>query len=319
MNSYFPSLRPMAAAPSARPPSFSIAPKVEPVLGKKGMGRFGALLAAGVFACAVGASHHVVAPEVAPRTAFAKAIARTTESGKTEHWGAAQIPVVLDGSLSDMDPKAQDAVVAAFGTWMSSGAQVSQVSVDRSSERGQVAHDGVNRILFGPITIAGHEKDVAVTISYADSDTGVIQEADTIFNSMYAFEVLGSKEGDEDEKECGKKYDVQNVATHEFGHFFGLGEDVSDTTTTMYIRSAPCQTHKRELTQSDEQAMAALYVGGPSGGAPSPAASSCAASPAAPSETTGAMFLFAAVLAFMLRRGSDTRTSRAASARNRLS
>lgn len=252
--------------------------------------------------------------------AFADAPARTVTSGKAEKWAAGTITVVLDGSLTDVDPHAQDTVTAAFGAWMG-GTNVNQVVVNRTSEHGVAAQDGVNRILVAPITIADHEKDVAITISYADSETGVIVEADTIFNSRYAFAVLdASDEADvsRDEK-CGKKYDIQNVATHEFGHFFGLSEDVSDESATMFIESAPCQTHKRELTSSDVASMSSLYPA--SGEAVSPATSSSASCAFAPlsnrNESSAPFFLLAAACAFMIRRGNGTRTSRASSRCNR--
>ena len=60
------------------------------------------------------------------------------------------------------------------------------------------------------------------------------------------------------------------MATHESGHVYGLGEDMQDTTTTMYIRSSPCETHKRALSTADQQVMTALY-------APSVAAAAAAA------------------------------------------
>ncbi|MGH7285893.1 MAG: matrixin family metalloprotease [Polyangiaceae bacterium] len=255
-------------------------------------------------------------------SAFADAPPRTVDSGKAEKWASGTITVVLDASLDDVDPHGQDAVLAAFGTWMS-GAHVSKVVVNRTSEHGVAAHDGVNRILVAPITIAGHEKDVAVTISYADSKTGVIGEADTIFNSKYAFAVLdASDESDvSHDEECGKKYDIQNVATHEFGHFFGLSEDVGDENATMFITSAPCQTHKRELTSADVASMSSLY---PQSSESAVAPDLVTASPACAvsrvpnqNESDAPLFLLAAACAFMIRRGNGIRTSRASSRCNR--
>ena len=50
------------------------------------------------------------------------------------------------------------------------------------------------------------------------------------------------------------------MATHEAGHFFGLGEDYTDLAATMYVTTAPCDVHKRVLTDDDTSTLAALYA-----------------------------------------------------------
>ena len=50
--------------------------------------------------------------------------------------------------------------------------------------------------------------------------------------------------------------------THEVGHFFGLGEDETDATATMFYCTSPCETHKRSLEPSDETTMAEVYADG---------------------------------------------------------
>jgi hypothetical protein len=64
---------------------------------------------------------------------------------------------------------------------------------------------------------------------------------------------------------CGRDvYDVENVLSHEVGHFFGLGEEMADTAATMYLCTNRCETHKRELTIVDQAAVAWLYAKEPS-------------------------------------------------------
>jgi hypothetical protein len=186
---------------------------------------------------------------------------RLTSSGKPEHWptGAA-IPAVLDPSLETMSPGTNEAIVEAFATWQAANLGTPSISLSIDNTRGVVAEDGINRIVYGPITIAGFEDAVAVTVSYADDD-GVIIEADMIINDGYSFTVLPTSAADEAASTCGGRYDVQDVITHEAGHFLGLGEDMSDTQATMYIVSDPCQTHKRVLTADDLGAMKSLYAG----------------------------------------------------------
>jgi hypothetical protein len=204
------------------------------------------------------ASVGVVAPvhtEPVMQVVSGKAQTKTTSTGAHEKWAAGTpVTIVLDGSLDTLGPNARTAVRDAFGTWVASGVSLPSLTLDHQSGAGRAARDGVNRILVGPITLAGHEKDVAATIAYADDRTGAIVEVDMIFNSKYAFDVL-----DPDDKKCAKDYDLQNIATHEAGHFFGLGEDLEDPTTTMYFRSATCEVTKRALSAPDRDAMMGLY------------------------------------------------------------
>ena len=296
------SLAPHANAPSACPPALRVDSRYR---GFKGVFLAAALVVVG--GAAISRSAAAAKPT---RKAFATASPRT-DHGLDERWGAGTVSVTLDGSLDDMDPEAKDAVTAAFGTWMSSSAKVNAVVVNRSGDRVGAAQDGVNRISFGKIEISGHEKDVAATISYADDATGEIIEADTIFNSNYPFAVMPETEHD-DRKCAGQTYDVQNVATHEFGHFYGLGEDMSDTTTTMFITSAPCQTHKRALAESDVASMSGLYaVAPPPELSSNSGAASCAISRASMPDFSGLFFLALAFLGLMIRRGTCTRICRA--------
>jgi hypothetical protein len=294
------SLAPHAAAPSARPPATSCDPRSSHFYG--GLLAAAAVLVAGaaLSQSALGAtSAHLAAAKASPRT----------DHGIDERWGASTVTVVLDGSLDDMDPAAKDAVTAGFGTWMSSSANVNAVVVNRSTDRIGAAQDGVNRISFGKIDIPGHEKDVAATISYADDTTGEIVEADTIFNSDYAFQVMPEQASDASECKNGK-YDVQDVATHEFGHFYGLGEDMTDTTTTMFITSKPCQTHKRTLTESDVTSMSALYATAPPSPQTPAASASCSISRTGSHDFSGLIFFSIAIFGVMIRRGTCTRICR---------
>lgn len=210
---------------------------------------------------------------------------RDTPSGARERWASGSIVVELDPSLDDAGEGARDAVESAFGTWLGSVDGLPDVTFNRATESGGVAEDGVNRVVLAPIRIPGHENDVAVTIGYADSTNGHLAEADIILNSRYVF---GNAHGDDsddtgDEEHpahcASKRYDVQSIVTHEAGHFFGLGEDLSDSKATMFIRSAPCETHKRGLTAGDQAAMSDLYAR--ASGAPA-AAPSAPADPNAP-------------------------------------
>lgn len=185
-------------------------------------------------------------------------ILRKTVTGLNERWGPSSVTITIDPTLARATAAGSRPVIDAFGAWSASGALLPPLSIDVATTPGPAERDGVNRMIFGPITVAGSEQALAITITYVDDETGAIVEADTIFNSAYPWTALEKR--DEADKRCRSRYDLQNVATHEAGHFFGLGEDYQDTTTTMYVSSELCQTSKRVLSSSDVSVMSGLYV-----------------------------------------------------------
>jgi hypothetical protein len=248
---------------------------------------------------------------------------RHTADGKAIRWRARATTVYIDSSVDRLGPEARDAVRKAFGTWVDSDAPLPALTfgtVDRAEAR--LKSDGKNTVVFAPITIEGHEKDLAITITYSDEKTGNVVEADIVINAAYSFAFLDrpveasrdgagrahdgpnaasearadpNERGDGGQDETGGDgsataprittasnvrasensscvvrasepscsrdvYDVENVLSHEVGHFFGLGEEMSDTSATMYLCTNRCETHKRELTIVDRAAVAWLYA-----------------------------------------------------------
>ena len=162
----------MPSLPPLRMPT--LRPKAAKRLKVIGVAFFGAVLA----------SVAVIAPTQTQPTMHVvsgKARTKTTSTGVSEKWAANKpVTIVLDGSLDELGPNARAAVRGAFGTWVESGIGVPALTIDNQKASGHAARDGVNRILVGPIAIAGHEKDVAATIAYADDRTGAIVEGDLI-------------------------------------------------------------------------------------------------------------------------------------------
>jgi Matrixin len=214
---------------------------------------------AGVIFAGVGAqawrSHHH--SEITRNVGFGHAGLRKTTSGASELW-TGSTTITIDPSMTALTSAGSEPIVQAFGTWASSVATLPHMSFDMATTPGRAVQDGVNRIVFAPITIEGFEGALAITITYADDATGSIVEADTIFNTAYRWtSIADSSVRDE---ACGGSYDLQNVATHEAGHFLGLGEDYADKTATMYVSSSTCQTTKRVLSATDVSVMSGLYA-----------------------------------------------------------
>jgi hypothetical protein len=206
---------------------------------------------------------------------------KKNKDGRPLHWKMSSLKVYFDQSLDQLGPNADDAVMQAFGKWVGGDPRLPDLSFDTGKTSATPTHDGKSTISYGRITTPGHERDLAITVTYAEEDTGEIIEADIVLNSMYSLGVLKAKpgrqkhgqgndgqgssgddksmNGDESE-DCQNRYDVQNVATHEVGHFFGLGEDPVERGSAMFQTIDQCETHKRELSGTDMGALSTLYA-----------------------------------------------------------
>ncbi len=210
--------------------------------------------------------------ESVSRSAHANAQVRTVDAGAAQRWFSPAVTVVIDDSVLEMGPEAKQAVIQAFGTWLSSGSKLPELSIETGHGiHPQLDPDGVNTVIYAPIEFSGHEDDLAITIGFSDEQTGEITEADIIINSRHDYASLpanvpgaptSSCDGTANGNVCGHRYDLQNVMTHEVGHFYGLGEDRDDRKATMYSCTSACETHKRELSESDKGVMNTLYEAG---------------------------------------------------------
>ncbi|HWA72337.1 MAG TPA: matrixin family metalloprotease, partial [Polyangiaceae bacterium] len=210
---------------------------------------------------------------------------KLSKSGAEVRWHARKNKVTIDASVEKLGEGAVSAVQSAFGTWLGSDPKLPDLTFDTvRGARVELKPDGKNTVLVAPITVPGHERDLAITLTYSDENTGAIVEADIIINSTQTFRVLTKDEGDDESsgahKGAGDKqrplscstggvvvnscrdeaYDLQNVLTHEVGHFFGLGEEMSDGSATMYYCTSRCETHKRALASVDSDSISNLYL-----------------------------------------------------------
>lgn len=347
------SKHPVAAVSSA-PPSKSRPPK-----GPRGLGRYVAL-GVGLSVCWVAGLSQT--PETQPSAEesvlHGAPGVKHTSKGNEVRWRKRQTKVYIDSSVDRLGPQARDAIRGAFGTWLETNARLPGVAFDSiSGVTVDPKPDGKNTVTFAPITVKGHERDLAITLTYSDEATGDIIESDIVINANYPFELIEqngsqSKEpsvvepdgqdpdepgtvqaafsaqangtdnlrvnstvrseqrsscvAQQVEPACGRDvYDVQNVLTHEVGHFFGLGEDAENTASTMYVCTNRCETHKRMLTNADTTTLTSLYQGEFTDSEDSAAeAVGCQGARLAPtgSPVTGALFAAAAALVLAARR-----------------
>jgi hypothetical protein len=91
-----------------------------------------------------------------------------------------------------------------------------------------------------------------LTLVWHNPDTGEIYDADMQINETLGELALCGPQCTEG------RVDLQNVITHEAGHFFGLGHSTANT-ATMSSRARVGEVSKRDLSTDDEQGLCAIY------------------------------------------------------------
>jgi hypothetical protein len=117
----------------------------------------------------------------------------------------------------------QGAVAQAFATWQNvpTASITYQFGGFTSSIPGD--DDGVSTLGF--LNEPALDRVLASTSFLVDNATGALLEADIFFNSAFTWSVAANGEAG--------KWDVQTIATHEIGHFSGLGHSAIGETQLM--------------------------------------------------------------------------------------
>ena len=118
-------------------------------------------------------------------------------------------------------------------------------SYQSTTTRASGKYDGYNVVSFGSY----NARAIAVTYIWASGSR--IVETDMRLNTHFKWSLSG---------EAGKM-NVQNIATHEFGHWFGLADLYNDVDAylTMYGYGAYGETYKQTLGLGDINGVIAVY------------------------------------------------------------
>jgi hypothetical protein len=144
------------------------------------------------------------------------------------------VPTNLAGSVDGV-------LNASFNTWY--GGVFSQ-GPDTNARAARF--DKVNAILWKKLG----RTTIGVTYAWFSRSSGEVLEVDTLFNKRYPWAIFPNSP---DCQSSPDACDLQNIATHEIGHWIGLDDlfDDSDKDLTMYGFGAGGEVKKRTLGQGD--------------------------------------------------------------------
>lgn len=97
---------------------------------------------------------------------------------------------------------------------------------------------------------------LATTYTWRWNDGTV--ESDVVFDKSHTWWQAPS-EGDGCYEDAGNRYDVANIATHEFGHVYGLDHPSGARYETMYAYGYSGETLKRSPATGDRSGISTLY------------------------------------------------------------
>ncbi len=150
------------------------------------------------------------------------------------------------------------AIDASFQAWQSPAASRMAFLAVGCSEGARNTNDGINHVIL--ITDSWPYDPAAIAITrnfYLSGDSpqsGMILDSDILLNGVDHHFTTSPVSG---------QHDVQNIVTHEVGHFIGLGHEISpfDSEATMYAQASPSELKKRQLKESDKNGLYATYAG----------------------------------------------------------
>jgi hypothetical protein len=146
------------------------------------------------------------------------------------------------------------AIRNSFATWQAaSGVALTEGSPTRAT---RATLDGQNVVVWGNAPSGA----IAVTYTWSNQASGLVVEVDTVMNRKLPWAFTQAAQPD---RTCAKAnaYDVQNILTHEVGHWMGLGDlyNQVDNDLTMFGYGALDELKKDTLLTGDLAGIAHIY------------------------------------------------------------
>lgn len=176
---------------------------------------------------------------------------QTTASGGVHY--------VIDPAGSGLaDTDIATAVANSFNAWNaaslaeSDGRSIAFASDGFSAVGDPNTFDALNSVTWADLT-SSYPNAIAVTFAWHYQGSREIIQADTIFNNAAGFEWSATG--------ASTAYDLQNIGTHEFGHWLQLGDLYSsrDSELTMYGYGTKGEIKKQTLGLGDTLGVQKLY------------------------------------------------------------
>lgn len=181
-------------------------------------------------------------------------------TGAFLYWDDSYFPIPYTISLPTFRNQVDfvKAIDTSFQTWHNvEGSRVEFLPFGCTlSDRNE--NDGISSIVLVTKEWLYDPAAIAVTRNFylADNSSraGLIMDSDILLNGVHHQFTTTHETG---------KHDVQNIVTHEIGHFLGLGHETDpvDPEATMYAVAAPNELVKRTLKSSDLAGIHAAYGG----------------------------------------------------------
>jgi len=207
-----------------------------------------------------------------------KAVGLATKGGKvagdgacpfklTGKWATNSLSFAVNSNDSGLDQTSViNAITSSFAAWSdASGLLPPSVGTTAilPSTYSNESMNGINEIGFASLGAKGFTDAIAVTYVWRDIGTKKIVEADMVNNidPGFAWFIAPLQDGNPNNWTLTNtgKFDLQNIDTHEFGHFVGLDHVRSNTEQTMYPFSTPDEVKKRSLECGDLAGVQKLY------------------------------------------------------------
>lgn len=181
-------------------------------------------------------------------------------TGDFLYWGQTFLPIPYAISADSFigHPDYVKAIDDGFATWQGQDRSRMTFLAVGCSKGARNLNDGVNHIILITKTWPFDPAAIAITRNFylaGDSPrAGMILDSDILLNGVnHEFATTA---------EIGK-HDVQNILTHEVGHFIGLGHETTpfNSDATMFAQASPNETKKRILKSNDVSGLLAAYEG----------------------------------------------------------